>query len=98
MSLRGKVKVLFMRVTFSPGPILVNALTVTATFVPVSKEEIVNSNVVLLVMLTLVTAFIVYVTSYFVMIPFGLSGVDQVTTTDVNLRLRINESTTPGAV
>ena len=96
--LRGASRVLLVRVTTSPAPILVNALTVMLTFVPVSKEEIVNSNVVLSVMLTLVTAFIVYVTSYCVMIPFGLTGADQVTSTDVNLGVIVNESTSPGAV
>ena len=59
ISLRGIIRVLF---EVSPGPILVNALTVTVTFVPGSREEIVNSNVVLSVMLTLVTAFMTYVT------------------------------------
>ena len=98
MFLRGASRVLLVRVTASPAPILVNALTVMLTFVTVSKEEIVNSNVVLSVMLTLVTAFIVYVTSYCVMIPFGLTGVDQVTSTDVNLGVIVNESTSPGAV
>ena len=88
-----------MRVTASPAPILVNAVTVTVTFVPGSREETVNSNVVLsMVSKTSVTAFIVYVTSYFVMIPFSLTGVDQVTSTDVNLGVRINVSTFPGAV
>ena len=96
--LRGAARVLLVRVTASPAPILVNALTVMLTFVPVSKEEIVNSNVVLSVMLTLVTAFIVYVTSYFVMIPFGLTGADQVTSTDVNFGVIVKESTSPGAV
>ena len=98
LRIRGAVGVPLLRVAASPAPNLVNALTVTVTFVPGSKEEIVNSNVVLSVVLTMVTACIVYVTSYFVMIPFGLTGVDQVTSTDVNLGVRINESTSPGAV
>ena len=52
-----------MRVTVSPGPILVNALTVMLTFVPGSKEMIVNCNVVLpVVSKTSMTEFIVYVT------------------------------------
>ena len=75
-----------------------NAVTVTMTYVPGSREEIVNSNVVLSVVSIIVTAFIVYETSNFVMIPFGLTGVDQVTSADVNLGVRVCESTSPGAV
>ena len=89
---------LLIRVAASPAPILVNALTVMLTFVPGSKEEIVNSNVVLSVVLKVVTAFIVYETSYFVMIPFGLTGVDQETIIDLNLMDRVSEATSPGAV
>ena len=98
VSLRGIIRVVFMRVTVSPAPILVNALTVMLTFVPGSREETVNSNVVLSVMLTMVTAFIVYETSYLVMIPFGLTGVDQETLIDLNLMARVSEATSPGAV
>ena len=74
-----------------------NALTVMLTFVPGSKSEIVKVNVAMSVVLTVVTAFIVYETSYFVMIPFGLTGADQETFIDLNLMARVSESTSPGA-
>ena len=89
---------LLVTVTVSPAPTLVNALTVTMTLVPGSREEIVNSNVELSVELTTVTVFIVYETSYCVMIPFGLTGEDQITSTDVNIGERVNELTLPGTV
>ena len=74
-----------------------NALTVILTFVPGSKSEIVKVNVAMSVVLTVVTAFIVYETSYFVMITFGLTGADQETFIDLNLMARVSESTSPGA-
>ena len=75
-----------------------NALTVMLTFVPGSREEMVKANVAMSVVLTVVTAFIVYETSYFVMIPFGLTGVNQETLIDLNLMARVSEATSPGAV